>query len=282
VVVVDEDRLAGEFEMRVRVTAAIPPAAPRERLLPRDQAIKAGIEFEPLDNGFRACDQAEPVAGICDSLSEQDIQQYLNRWLRVLPSPFAAAERSRYRYRLSVRQIEVSDTRVFDRPAAGRAWFEHTIRDQLDLGRPDKVQIIFNRKITRRTPGRFQTKVITKGVEPVIQAHYKHSEVKQYFKEGRALRTETTVNDPYDFGMNAPSPPTPGSNYTRSAMASTTGSPTPSFRRAPARRTPRPSSFWCRQPSRMANRARPALRRPQGDGSVRVPVLVPAPIRRPD
>ena len=28
-----------------------------------------------------------------------------------------------------------------------------------------------------------------------------HSKVKQYFKEGRALRTETTVNDPYDFGV---------------------------------------------------------------------------------
>jgi hypothetical protein len=63
------------------------------------------------------------------------------------------------------------------------------------------VQIIFGRKVTRRTPGRFQTTVITKGVEPVIQAHYKHSKVKQYFKEGRALRTETTVNDPYDFGV---------------------------------------------------------------------------------
>ena len=43
--------------------------------------------------------------------------------------------------------------------------------------------------------------MITKGVEPVIQAHYKHSKVKQYFEEGRALRTETTVNDPYDFGV---------------------------------------------------------------------------------
>jgi len=98
--------------------------------------------------------------------------------------------------------MEMSDTRVFDRPAAGRAWFEQTIRDQLDLGRPDKVQIVFDRKLTSRTPGHFQTKVITKGVEPVIQAHYKHSKVKQYFKEGRALRTETTINDPYDFAIN--------------------------------------------------------------------------------
>jgi hypothetical protein len=166
------------------------------------QAAQQGIDFEPLDNGFRACDQAERLAEICDSLSEQDIFGFCDRWRRELPSPFTMAERARYGYRYSVRQVEMSDTRVFDRPQAGRAWFEQTIRDQLDLGRPDKVQIVFDRKITKRTPGRFQTKVITKGVEPVIQAHYKGSKVKQYFKEGRALRTETTVNDPYDFGVN--------------------------------------------------------------------------------
>jgi len=166
------------------------------------QAAHRGIEFTPLDNGFRACDQAEQLAGICDSLSEQHIFQFCDRWMQTLPSPFTRAQRGRYGYRYSVCQLELSDTRVFDKPAAGRAWFEQTISDQLDLGRPDKVQIIFDRKITSRTPGRFQTKVITKGVEPVIQAHYKHSKVKQYFKEGRALRTETTVNDPYDFGVN--------------------------------------------------------------------------------
>ncbi len=70
----------------------------------------------------------------------------------VLPSPVHPGERSRYGYRYSV-QIELSDTRVFDRPAAGRAWFEQTIRDQLDLGRPDKIQIMFDRKVTSRTPG---------------------------------------------------------------------------------------------------------------------------------
>jgi hypothetical protein len=165
------------------------------------QAQRDGIEYVPLDNGFRACDRPGRLAEICDSLSEQHIFAFCDRSMRELPSPFTEAERGRYGYRCSVRQVEMSDTRVFDRPQAGRAWFEQTIRDQLDLGRPDKVQIIFDRKITSRTPGRFQTKVITKGVEPVIQAHYKHSKVKQYFKEGRALRTETTVNDPYDFGI---------------------------------------------------------------------------------
>ena len=166
------------------------------------QATQQGVAFTALDNGFARCENPEGLAEICNGLSERDIFAFFDRWMRdVLPSPFTAAERGRYRYRLSVRQIELSDTRVFDRPQAGRAWFEQTIRDQLDIGRPDKVQIIFDRKVTRRTPGRFQTKVITKGVEPVLQAHYKHSKVKQYFKEGRALRTETTVNDPYDFGI---------------------------------------------------------------------------------
>jgi hypothetical protein len=106
-----------------------------------------------------------------------------------------------YRHKLSVRQLELSDTRVFERPAQGRDWFELMLRDQLALGRPDHVQITFGRKITSRTPGRFRTRVINDGVEPQIQAHYKHSKVKQYFKEGRALRTETTINDPNDFGI---------------------------------------------------------------------------------
>jgi hypothetical protein len=165
------------------------------------QAARRAIEFEALENGFRSCADAAALGAICDALSVADVEAFFERWMRVLPSPFATAERARYGYRLSVRQLELSDTRVFDRPAAGRAWFEQTIRDQLDLGRPDRVQIVFDRTITRRTPGVFQTKVITRGVAPVIQAHYKHSKVKQYFKDGRALRTETTVNDPYDFGV---------------------------------------------------------------------------------
>jgi hypothetical protein len=166
------------------------------------QASRRGIDFRALDNGFAACEDAGALAAICASLTDADVLAFFERWMRVLPSPFTAAERGRYRYRLSVRQLELSDTRVFDRPAAGRAWFEQTIRDQLDLGRPDKVQIVFGRKLSRRTPGRFQTQVISRGTQPVIQAHYKHSKVKQYLKDGRALRTETTVNDPYDFGVN--------------------------------------------------------------------------------
>ena len=166
------------------------------------QAEKQGIAFEALDNGFRCVADADALQGICQSLWYRDIERFWEHWQQRLPSPLSAEDRQRgYRYRLSVRQLELSDTRVPERPTQAREWFELMLRDQLALGRPDNVQIVFGRKITSRTPGRFRTRVINDGVEPQIQAHYKHSKVKQYLKQGRALRTETTINDPNDFGV---------------------------------------------------------------------------------
>jgi hypothetical protein len=166
------------------------------------QARRAGVWFEALDNGFRSTGDAEALAAICDRLGARDVERFFGRWQARLPSPFTAADRRRgYRHELAFRQLELSDTRVFDRPQSGRAWFEQTIRDQLTLGRPDRVAVVFGRRVSRSTPGRFHTRVINRGVEPAIQLHYKASKVKQYFKEGRALRTETTVNDTYDFGV---------------------------------------------------------------------------------
>ena len=154
------------------------------------QAEKRGISFEALDNGFRSVEDAEALRGICATLYYRDIEKFWGYWEQRLPSPLTAEDRERgYGYRLSVRQLELSDTRIFERPSQGRQWFELMLRDQLALGRPDHAQIVFGRKITSRTPGRFRTRVIGDGVEPQIQAHYKHSKVKQYFKEGRALGT---------------------------------------------------------------------------------------------
>ncbi|HEX2310474.1 MAG TPA: hypothetical protein VHH91_07135 [Vicinamibacterales bacterium] len=166
------------------------------------QAEKAGLEFEALDNGFRSVADAEALAAICNRLSARDVQRFYRRWEARLPSPLSAEDRRRgYRHQLAFRQLELSDTRVFDRPGAGRAWFEQTLRDQLTLGRPDQVAVVFGRRVSRQTPGRFHTRIINRGTEPAIQVHYRASKVKQYLKEGRALRTETTVNDTRDFGV---------------------------------------------------------------------------------
>jgi hypothetical protein len=75
------------------------------------------------------------------------------------------------------------------------------IRENLDLGRPEQVELIFNRKIIARTPGRFRTRIITQDVTPSLNVYYKNTRIKQYHKENRALRTETTINNTYDFGV---------------------------------------------------------------------------------
>lgn len=104
-----------------------------------------------------------------------------------------------YAHRLSVWQVEISRTQVFDDPERGREFFEAVIKENLDLGRPDRVQLVFDRKIISRTPGRFRTRIIEEGVYPNLSIEYKKSVLKQYFKEDRALRTEMMINNPHDF-----------------------------------------------------------------------------------
>src|SRR5258708_16748450 len=102
-------------------------------------------------------------------------------------------------------QAECSRTQVLDRPLSGRLLFEDLIRENLDLGGADRVKVMFDRGITRQTPGRFRTRVLTEGGVPSLHVTYKSSDLKQYLKglrpaaAGRALRTELTVNDTRDF-----------------------------------------------------------------------------------
>ena len=169
-------------------------------------AARAGIGFTPLDNGFAAADDAAAVQATCDSFDEKVIWDLAAKWTGLLPCPFTAADaEAGYRYEVSVLQAEFSLTQVLDAPVTGRIFFEQVIRDNLDIGRPDQVGLIFGRRIIRKgpraTPGRFRTRVITEGVVPTLHIDYKHSKIKQYHKEGKALRTETTINDARDFGI---------------------------------------------------------------------------------
>jgi hypothetical protein len=164
------------------------------------QLVQRGIPFEPLDNGIRSSDESARVQRIADTLDPTKLDAVFRKWLRRIPHPFAAAHRvAGYRYQLSILQAEFALTQVLDRPLTGRCFFEEVIRENLDLGRPDQMQLIFDRRVTRRTPGRFRTRVLTEGVVPSLHVQYKKSKVKQYHKEGQALRTETTINDTYDF-----------------------------------------------------------------------------------
>jgi hypothetical protein len=170
------------------------------------QLDQRGIKYEALDNGILTCDDPAMLQRICDQLSASQIDALLRKWLRRLPYPYTAKDRSRgVRYDLSILQAEFSLTQVLDQPVTGRVFFEEVIRENLDIGRPDQVQLIFDRRIVRKgphaTPGRFRTRVITEGVYPSLHVDYKATRIKQYHKEGRALRTETTINNTRDFAI---------------------------------------------------------------------------------
>jgi hypothetical protein len=142
------------------------------------------------------------MQAIADGLGAEQIEALLRHWLARRPHPFTAADTAAgYRYDLSVLQLECALTQVLDTPETGRVFFEEIIRENLDLGRPDQVQLIFDRQVSKRTPGQFRTRVITDGVVPSLHIDYKQTRIKQYHKEGRALRTETTINDARDFGI---------------------------------------------------------------------------------
>jgi hypothetical protein len=162
-----------------------------------------GIGYEALDNGFLSCADPGRLQEICDALGPEQIERMFRKWLLRIPLPLGSGDREAgYDWALSMWQVEVSLTQVFDRPLRGREFFEEIIRDNLDLGRPDRVQLVFERVVTRRTPGLFRTRVIQDGVHPSLHIGYKNFDLKQYFKEGRACRTEGTFRNPHDFGIN--------------------------------------------------------------------------------
>ena len=167
----------------------------------KQQARKLGLGFTELSNGFAACDDPALLQGICDALQPGTIEVFFQRWLHRLPLPLGPADRQAgYWWECSMAQVEVSRTIVFSAPRYARAFFDALVTDNLDLGRPDTLEIIFDRQIRSDTAGEFKTKVITRGTEVTVNAYYKHSRIKQYLKDGRALRVETVVNAPGDLG----------------------------------------------------------------------------------
>jgi len=168
------------------------------------QAAQAGIGFTELSNGFAGTDDPAALQAICDRLRPGTINVFFQRWLARLPLPLTPADRDAgYWWELSMAQVEVSRTLVLTQPRYARGFFEALVTDNLDLGRPDTIEIVFDRQIRggkRATGGEFKTKVVTRGTDVTVNAFYKHSRIKQYLKDGRALRIETVVNAPNDLG----------------------------------------------------------------------------------
>lgn len=168
------------------------------------QARHQGLSFAELANGFSSCVDPTALQAICDSFGPSDVEGFFDRWASVIPTPFTEADRSAgYWWELSMRQVEVSRTLVFDDPRRAQAFFESLVTDNVDIGRPDRVSMVFARPLRRPTKRPYRERIFTAGTEVHMDFSYKHSRVKQYLKEGRALRIETVINKPADLGILA-------------------------------------------------------------------------------
>lgn len=138
------------------------------------QLEQEGIGYEALDNGFLTCEDPQRLQALCDELSAERLDALARKWLSLLPNPYTDEDRAAgYQYDVSILQAEFALTQILERPLTGRLLFEQIIRENLDLGRPSQVQLIFNRRVTKRTPGTFRTRVITDGVTPSVHVDYK-------------------------------------------------------------------------------------------------------------
>ena len=159
-------------------------------------------------DGFASCDDPAALQAICDRFQPGTIEVFAQRWLHRLPLPFTAADHDAGSWReTSMRQAEVSRTVVFDAPRHARGFFEALIAGNPGIGRPHNVEIIVGRKIGRDTKGVFRTAIDRRDNGGVlVNVFCKHSRIKQYLKDGRAMRIETVVNAPATWGATPACP----------------------------------------------------------------------------
>jgi molybdopterin/thiamine biosynthesis adenylyltransferase len=83
------------------------------------QLDKRGIGYEALDNGFLSCAEPKTLQQICDSMGPEQIERLFRKWLKRIPLPLRAEDRQAgYDWNLSIWQMEVSLTQIFDRLCA--------------------------------------------------------------------------------------------------------------------------------------------------------------------
>ena len=172
------------------------------------QALAAGIGFTALSNGFASCDDPAALQAICDRFGPGTVQVWFERWMARLPLPLTSADRDAgFWWELSMRQTETSRTLVFDDDVHARAFFEALLCENMDLGRPENVELLFRRGQRLGRPaippaGGFKTKIDRYCHLVTLNVFYKNSRLKQYLKDGVALRIETVINAPGDLGCN--------------------------------------------------------------------------------
>jgi hypothetical protein len=164
-----------------------------------------GIGFEKPSNAFLKCGNFARLQELADSLTAKDLLACGQKWLTAFTPFFTPRERkdAGCRHRLFFAQVEYCDNLIFHRRAALDALGERLLDANRTIGRPDKITVIFGRKITSRYRGKLQTEIEDMHLpNPVIRSHYGNGFVKQYVRDHLILRTETATNNVNDYGVN--------------------------------------------------------------------------------
>jgi len=163
-----------------------------------------GITFRQCKNAFLQCSDPERLQQLADSLAAQDLLHCGQKWLATFTPFFTSRERQQAgcQHRLFFSQVELCDNLIFFRRAAVDQFAERLLDMNRSIGQPNKITVIFGRKVTKRYKGKMQTELEDLDLpHPVIRSHYAHGFAKQYVPDQRLLRTEPATNNVTDYGV---------------------------------------------------------------------------------
>lgn len=162
-----------------------------------------GIDFQQCTNAFLKCSNPARLQELADSLKTRDLLNCGQKWLATFTPFFTERERQQAgcQHRLFFAQVELCDNLIFRRRAALDQMGERLLDANRTIGRPNKITVIFGRKITRQYRGKLQTVIEDMNLpNPVIRSHYGNGFVKQYVRDHVLLRTEPASNNVNDYG----------------------------------------------------------------------------------
>jgi len=111
-------------------------------------------------------------------------------------------QQGRIQHQLFFAQVEYCDNLIFSRRAALNRVGDRLLDANRTIGQPNKLTIIFGRKITQQYRGKLQTVIEDIHLpNPVMRSHYKNEFIKQYVRDNHMLRTEAATNNVKDYGV---------------------------------------------------------------------------------
>lgn len=162
------------------------------------------IRFRQCSNAFLQCSQPPRLQELADSLTPRDLLQCGQKWLTAFTPFFTPQERKQAgcQHRLFFAQVEYCDNLIFDQRTALEELGERLLDANRTIGQPNKITVIFGRKVTKRYRGKLQTEIEDMDLpNPVIRSHYRNGFIKQYVRDHLLLRTEAATNNVQDYGL---------------------------------------------------------------------------------